>query len=67
MRQHRIAHYTDLALYPLLIAVMILVIADEASTGERALALALALAFALGGALFWTLLGRVLHRFATRS
>jgi hypothetical protein len=67
MRQHRIAHYTDLAVYPLLIAVMILVIADNATTGERALALALALVFGLGGAFFWTLLGRVVHRFAARS
>jgi hypothetical protein len=67
MRQHRIAQYTELAVYPLLIAVMILVIADKATAGERVLALALSLVFALGGALLWTLLGRVVHRFAARS
>ena len=49
------------------LSVMILVIADNATTGERALALALALVFGLGGAFFWTLLGRVVHRFAARS
>jgi hypothetical protein len=64
MRRSRIAPYAAFAVYPLLIAMMILVIADEASAAERALALTLALAFVLGGALLWTLLGRVLHRFA---
>jgi hypothetical protein len=62
MRLHRIAHYADFAVYPVLIAVMILVIADKSTGGETALAVGLASAFALGGAVLWTLLGRVLHR-----
>jgi len=59
MRQSRIAYFTDFAVYPVLIVVMILVIADTASPIERALALA----FAFMGALFWTLLEYLLHRF----
>jgi hypothetical protein len=59
MRDNRIAHYVNFAIYPLLIAVMILAIADGASPVERALALVCALA----GALLWVLLDHLLHRF----
>jgi len=62
MHQNRIAHYTDFAAYPALIAVMILAIADGASPLERALALAPALAFALAGAFLWRRLEHLLHR-----
>jgi hypothetical protein len=63
MRLQRIAPYTDFAVYPALLALMILVIADKSSGVERALALALVLVLAVGGAFLWTLLGRVLDRF----
>ena len=59
MRQSRIAYYADFAVYPVLIAGMIVVIADRANAFERALALTLALA----GAFLWTLLEYLLHRF----
>src|ERR1700677_1741758 len=63
MQQNRIAYYTDFAVYPVLIAVMILVIADKSSPVERAFALALA----LGGAVLWTLPEYLLHRFVLRG
>jgi hypothetical protein len=59
MPQNRIGRYADFALYPGLIAVMILVIADSASPVERAIALLSALA----GASLWMLLDHLLHRF----
>jgi hypothetical protein len=59
MQQNRIGYYADFAVYPVLVAVMILVIGDKASPLERALALA----FALGGAFLWTWLEHRLHRF----
>jgi sterol desaturase/sphingolipid hydroxylase (fatty acid hydroxylase superfamily) len=59
MPQSRTAHYADFALYPVLLAVVISLIADEASLAERALVPA----FALGGVLIWTLLEYLLHRF----
>jgi hypothetical protein len=59
VRQNRIANFAEYALYPILIAVMVLVIADETSPLERALVLVIA----LGGALLWALIGRLLHRF----
>jgi hypothetical protein len=59
MRQTRIAYFADFAVYPVSIASMFLVIADTATPLERALILGLALT----GALFWTLLEYLLHRF----
>jgi hypothetical protein len=59
MRQTRIAYFADFAVYPVLIASMLLVIADAATPAEWALALG----FALTGAFFWTLLEYLLHRF----
>ena len=59
MRQNRTAYYADFAdfaAYPLLIAVLILLIANKAGIGERLRALA----FAFGGAYFWMLLEQVL-------
>jgi hypothetical protein len=54
MPRNRLSCYADCALYPLLVAVMILVIADRATAIERALALVLALAVACP----WTMLLR---------
>jgi hypothetical protein len=59
MQQQRI-EYADFAVYPALIAVMILVIGDWASPVERAVSLA----FVLGGAFLWTYLQYLLHRLA---
>jgi hypothetical protein len=59
MQQNRIAYFADFAVYPVLVAVMILVIAGNTSPIERTVALA----FALGGACLWTLLEHLLHRF----
>jgi hypothetical protein len=59
MQQHRIG-FADFAVYPALIAVMILVIEDKAGPVERAVALA----FALGGAFLWTFFQYLLHRLA---
>lgn len=63
MRQHRIACLADFAVYPALMAVMILVIVDNASSVERALALG----FVLAGSFLGTLLECLLHRFALRE
>lgn len=63
MRQNRIVYYADFAVYPVLIGVMLLAIADRASSAERELALA----FALGGAFLWALLEYLSHRFALRA
>ena len=58
MRQNRIAYLADFGVYPVLTAVMILVVVDNAGSGERALALM----FALAGALLWALMEYLLHR-----
>jgi hypothetical protein len=59
MKQSRIAYYTDFAVYPVLVAVMTVVITGTASAAE----LAVALAVALVGVLLWGLLEYRLHRF----
>ena len=59
MRLSRIAYYADFAVYPTLIGVMILVIAHNSHLRHGAFALGLGLA----GALLWTLLEYVMHRF----
>jgi sterol desaturase/sphingolipid hydroxylase (fatty acid hydroxylase superfamily) len=59
MRHGRAAFSADFLVYPVLLAVMISLIADEASPGERALALA----FVVGGGLLWTLVEYLIHRF----
>jgi len=58
MRQNRIAYLADFGVYPVLTAVMILVVVDNAGSGERALALM----FALAGSLLWALMEYFLHR-----
>jgi hypothetical protein len=58
MRQSRTAQFTDCAVYPVLVAVMILVIGDTASAIGRLIALALA----LGAACLWTLVTCRLER-----
>jgi hypothetical protein len=58
MRQSRIDHYAAFTVYPLLMAVMVLVIAGD--TGP--VAWMLALGFALGGGFLWSLLEHLLLR-----
>jgi hypothetical protein len=58
MRENRLACYADFAVYPVLIAVMVLVITN----GSSPAVLALTLAFALGAAFLWTRLENLLHR-----
>jgi hypothetical protein len=58
MKQSRIASYADFLVYPALVAVMMVVIADTGGAVERAVALSVALT----GVLLWTLLEYSLHR-----
>jgi hypothetical protein len=59
MYRSRIAYYADFVVYPLLIGVMLPVIADDANLRDATLAVG----FATIGALLWTLLEYLLHRF----
>lgn len=60
MRETEVGHFADCAVYPLLIAVMILVIGD----GANALGCLIALAIAFGCGLVWTRVTWRLERIA---
>ena len=58
MQQSKAAYFADLTVYPILIALMCLVIADVATP----LGCATALGVAIGGAVLWALLGTSLPK-----